>query len=84
MRHGVLFLLNLTPCARYSNGKPALVFCGSKKDTETLAGALAQGKDYARSMGSQASAHYTLISGCLYISGCPLAVPQNINISLAF
>ncbi len=38
---------------RYSNGKPALVFCGSKKDTETLAASLAQGTDYARRTGSQ-------------------------------
>lgn len=38
---------------RYSGGKPSLVFCGSKKDTETLAGSLAQGKDYSKASGSQ-------------------------------
>lgn len=40
--------------SRYSNGKPSLVFCGSKKDTETVASSLAKGADYARRMGSQA------------------------------
>eukprot|EP00903_Cladosiphon_okamuranus_P018895 g17378.t1 len=44
--------------ARYSNGKPALVFCGSKKDTETLAGSLAQSTDYARRTGSQVVLQY--------------------------
>ena len=48
-----------TPSPRYSDGKPALVFCGSKKDTETLAGSLAQTKDYARRSGSQASVRHT-------------------------
>lgn len=33
-----------------------MIFCGSKKDTETLAGVVAQSKDYSRGVGSQVCA----------------------------
>lgn len=57
--------------SRYSNGKPALVFCGSKKDTETLAGSLAQSTDYARRTGSQARDNLLVIFSCKHISYHP-------------
>lgn len=44
---------------RYSGGKPTLIFCGSKKDTETVAAELAK-KDYAASGRSQACLDYDI------------------------